>query len=70
MALAKGEDTFTIVWDMEKFYDNKCIEKLVQEAWSLGYTMLIFRLGVMMHMAPRALKSMGMYLGMCCCQMA
>ena len=35
-AIARGEDTLTILWDMEKFYDNTCIEKLIHEACRLG----------------------------------
>ena len=31
VAIAKGEDTLTLLWDMEKFYDNICIIRLIKE---------------------------------------
>ena len=42
---------------MEKFYDHICMERLVREAERLRYPMLVFRLGLMMHMAPRWLRT-------------
>ena len=42
---------------MEKFCDNICIIRLIKEAYRLGYPMLVFRLGLMMHMAPRVLRT-------------
>ena len=34
-AIAKGEDTLTVLWDMDKFYDNICIVRLIKEAHRL-----------------------------------
>ena len=51
MAIAREEDTLTVLWDMEKIYDNICTVKLIKEACRLGYPMLVFRLGLMMNMA-------------------
>ena len=49
---------------MENFYDNICIARLIHEAKRLGYTMLILRLGLMMHMAPRLLRTYSYIPGM------
>ena len=56
-AIARGENRITFLWDMEKFYDNICIERLVREAERLRYPMLVFKLGLMMHMARRWLRT-------------
>ena len=63
-AIAKGEDTLTVLWDMEKFYDNICIVRLIKEAHRLRYPMLVFRLGIIMHMAPRLLRTYSFIPGM------
>ena len=55
--MAKGEDTLTVLWDMEKFYDNICITRLIREACRLRYPMLVLRLGIVMHMASRLLRT-------------
>ena len=57
VAIANGDDTLTILWDMEKFYDNICIARLLREACRLRYPMLVLRLGIIMHMAPRLLRT-------------
>ena len=64
VAIAKGEDTLSVLWDIEKFYDNMCIVRMIREACRLRYPMLVLRLGVIMHMAPRFLRTYSFIPGM------
>ena len=50
-----------ILWDMEKFYDNIHIPKLIARAQELGYPIDALALGLHMHMAPRAIRAYGHY---------
>jgi hypothetical protein len=52
-----GYDVTTTLWDMEKFYDNIDITKLMKIADDLGYPVRLSALGLAMHMAPRAVRA-------------
>ena len=52
-----GKAVSTILWDMEKFYDNIDMLQLTQKAIEVEYPLMIFTLGLQMHLAPRALKA-------------
>jgi len=57
VATLNGEAVSTILWDMEKFYDNIQMNKLIAKAIEVEYPLTVFCLGLQMHMAPRALKT-------------
>ena len=55
--ILNGKAVSTILWDMEKFYDNIDMLQLTQKAIEVDYPLMIFTLGLQMHLAPRALKA-------------
>ena len=57
MAHYTGQESAKILWDMEKFYDNIQMNKLIAKAIEVEYPLTVFCLGLQMHMAPRAIKS-------------
>merc|ERR1712185_538100 len=52
-----GKAVSIVLWDMEKFYDNIDILKLSAKAMDVEYPLMVFTLGIQMHMAPRATKA-------------
>ena len=59
LAALSQEEVIRIFWDMEKFYDNIHIGKLIQRAKEYGYPIRTFALGIQMHLAPRIVKAHG-----------
>ena len=49
----RKENSVTILWDMEKFYDNINIITLIDLASELLYPTRLLALGLAMHMAPK-----------------
>ena len=62
LASYSGEDVLTILWDLEKFYDNIDILRLIDRACEMEYPIIALALGVQMHMGPRVLKAYGAYI--------
>eukprot|EP00973_Karenia_brevis_P008100 1097654-Karenia_brevis.AAC.1 len=56
VAYYRGEATLSILYDMEKLYDNISIPILITEASRLGYPPLVLELGLQMHMACRSIR--------------
>ena len=50
------EKTATILWDMEKFYDNVLVQILIPEVEASEYPVRLGYMGLVMHMAPRVLR--------------
>ena len=61
--LCSEEDRYiaSILYDMEKFYDNISIPKLLGEAEQLDYPAHAMSMGIQMHMAPRLIKARDCY---------
>lgn len=59
--LLDGKEIAAILWDMEKFYDNINITKLIRKAQEMGYPVVALALGLSMHMAPRVVKAFEHY---------
>ena len=56
IAVLLGDYTLSVLFDMEKFYDNIDILKLIELADEQQYPSLVLQLGLQMHMAPRGLR--------------
>ena len=56
IAITNGNQVISILYDMEKFYDNIDVIKLAYRATECGYPGKILALGLQMHMAVRGLK--------------
>ena len=56
IAVRTGNDTWSTLLDMGKFYDNIDIPQLIELADHQAYPALILNLGLQMHMAPRGLR--------------
>ena len=51
------EEVAAILWDMDKFYDNINIIKLLDEVYDTHYPLRVSSLGLQMHLAPRVIKA-------------
>ena len=61
MANLNGDKVARILWDMEKFYDNIDIIKLIDRSMDLEYPVIMMALGIQMHMAPRCINAYETY---------
>ena len=57
VASLNHENVATILWDMEKFYDNIDLVKLTEQAVEVEYPIRVYTLGLQMHMSPRVVKA-------------
>ena len=57
ISVATNQFVGSVLWDMEKFYDNIDIVKLVRFATRLSYPVRLKALGLIMHMAPRLIRA-------------
>ena len=55
----------TILFDMEKFYDNVDLARLMAHAEATGYPPILMASGMQMHMAQRELKCYSSFQGKC-----
>ena len=55
-----GKAIGTVLWDMEHFYDNIDILKLSAKAMDVEYLIMVFTLGIQMHIAMHILTSLAM----------
>ena len=56
VAVYRGRNTLTTLWDEEKFYDNIDILQLINKSKEVEYPIAILILGLQLHMSPRGLK--------------
>ena len=55
-AVALGQDTASIYWDIEKFFDSVDWVKAIEWAEELGFPSRIFKIAMQIHTAPRIIK--------------
>ena len=65
-AVAKGEHSASVLWDISKFYENVSHEKLVDRAIRSGFPIALLRVAIQMYRAPRHLTFKGLTLGGLC----
>ena len=56
VAVYRGRNTLTTLWDEEKIDDNIDVVQLINKAEPLEYPFCILVLGLQLHMSPRGLK--------------
>ena len=52
----EGDIAFALYWDLETFYDSIKFRRLIALAIEVGYSIHIFVMDLMFHLAPRILK--------------
>ena len=60
-----SEEVGTLLFDMEKFYDNVDLARLMAKAEATEYPPILMALGMQMHMAQRELKCYSSFPGKC-----
>ena len=62
VANLEHKQVIKLLWDLEKFYDNISIPILLERCAELEYPLVIYALGILMHMAPRIIKAHDCYM--------